>query len=429
VFRSMRQVGLLNTVMCSCSGFFLAFAVQGAVAFRDNHVYGFAKYKPMLGDTFVCQLVNKMVKSTAFPEVDHRPHPGLFPYPQVDHFLSSRGLVEDYNELLETIKSVPSKWHGGVKGSDLARAILLGEYENAFEAKSTRLTLLRSKHHIGWSEFRLCISDVGTFLPASATELPFKRYRDGGKVKWGCRWSESEYKRFTAGVAGIEYKKGLSFETPVEVQRLLMKTSAVALQKEFEDHLRSIPPKRKGLFGDVEEEAAWAALVTRAYRERFFQHGLRVYFMEKIIKCCCWEHTFDNCLDLCPPTHRIHTHTYRWFEYVDLAVQPNYVPPLQKGLDNYDKAYLNHLIRCSDPGAKMRTWFNSSTAQLTSYSGRCSRVMGAFSTSSGVPDCKCPHGQEVYCKATRIAGRKFDLPEIKCEDPYCSDKPCPHGVS
>jgi len=326
-----------------------------------------------------------------------------------------------YEDLVKALRGVPVSWHGGYKGSVLSRKMLLDGHDAAFQAKSTKLTLLRSKHQFGWSEFRLCITDTDTGLPAEETSPPFKVYGDGFKVKDTCYRG---LKRMTPGVAGQQSGPWLlssprtvnitKEELNVEVLRMLMKKNAMALHEQFKEALSL-------WLGDIQSERhAWAALMTTVYRERFARMGLRVEFNVR--------HSCDPECDMqCP-------HVYYWLEYVDLDIAPNYQSRNRHG----DYSLAKNYVRCSSSNSMVRGLMTSSGLSFkrdlkVSKANYCAAVESASPRDEPdyEADCKCPDQMSVYCGSQYAASRKFSSKAVvvaRCPDPYCSKEACPNQI-
>jgi hypothetical protein len=339
---------------------------------------------------------------------------------EVDDFLRQRALDREFVSLTSSLKNTAGAWHGGYKGSSLSRAMLLDGHDAAFEAKGIKLTLLRSKNHLYWSEFRLCMTDVGTPLPPQELKPPFKIYGDGSKVRKDCH---GNYKRMEPGVVAQSTSDGVHVgpQLQVEVLRMLMnKSGAMALQKQFEHDLGSGP--QPDSWFEAKKNSVWAELVTRAYRERFAQVGLGLYYNRVISWCCCGEHCRSRC-----------KHFHRWFEYVDRDALPYYKP--EQG-NEYDLSSLKNFIRCSPQDSQPRQMIQQSglsfkDLKANMHFDNCTSVESASPRNKpdATANCKCPRNWKVYCDGREIAQRKFNDHDLTdCDDAYCSEEPCPGGL-
>lgn len=379
------------------------FGLQHAVAFRvhesDERNILITPKPTAVGNTWVCQDVYGM---------------GAKGKLEAKLFFEKRQLVDEYNHVLQSLHGAPHAWHGGYKGSDLARAMLMNGDDAAFEANGMKLTLLRHKRHfIRRSDFRLCITEAGALVPSEEMAGPFKIYGDGSKVKISCHRT---YKRMQSGVVAQETQDAIHVKLQVEVQRLLMKKEgAMALQEEFEKELASGPNKTSTR--GVNRHSAWAALVTEAYKERFAQVGIGLFYNRAHSWCCCG----DKCLAQCE-------HKHRYYEYVDLDIKPKYEPD-----HPYDLADLKMFVRCASVDSEAQKLIQRSSVALkykTQFQPAihaCSAVENAKPREKpdNTGDCKCPHKMQVYSGAEAVAPTKFKLFDVsKYSDLYCSDTPC-----
>lgn len=355
-----------------------------------------------IGSTWMCESVNHMggQKSTDFWE-----------------FLSKRDLQMEYEALVKALRDVPGSWHGGYKGSALSRKMLLDGHDAAFETKHTKLTLLKNKGHISWSEFRLCITDTDTEVPVEEESLPFKVYGQGFKVITTCAGT---VKRFKAGGA-MQALSGLDTHLPkelnVEVLRMLMKKNAMALHEQLSESL-SLGPVR-----GMQTWEGWVTVVTKAYQERFARIGLRVEFNLKRSSCCCG----DKCQSMC-------FHTHYWLEYVD----PDLYPTYQSADRNDEYSLAMNYVRCSSPDSKIRSLLTSAGISFK-RDVAVSKATGCAAVENASPrkkpddqgDCKCNYEMSVYCGSQRAASRKFHAKNsvvAACSDPYCSKEACPNQI-
>eukprot|EP00930_Biecheleria_cincta_P037378 TRINITY_DN2564_c0_g1_i1.p1 TRINITY_DN2564_c0_g1~~TRINITY_DN2564_c0_g1_i1.p1 ORF type:complete len:398 (-),score=74.75 TRINITY_DN2564_c0_g1_i1:55-1248(-) len=379
------------------------FGLWNAVAFReqlgdDRNVLMVSK-PTAIGDTWICQDVSGMGGEGEL---------------EAKLFFEQRKLVDEYNHLVQSLHGAPHKWHGGYIGSELSRAMLMNGDDAAFEAKGMKLTLLRHKRHLRWSVFRLCITNAETPIPSEEVTEPFKIYRDGSKVKISCKGT---YKQMQPGVVAQETPDGIRMvKLQVEVQRLLMKkTGAMALQEEFERELAS-GPNKKSTRG-VNRHSAWATLVTEAYKERFANIGIGLFYNRAISWCCCG----DKCQSSCK-------HKHRYYEYVDLDVKADYEPE-----HPYDVAALKLFVRCSSVDSEVHNLIQRFSVSLRHKRQFQPAIHACSAVESAIPrkkpdnkgDCKCPSKMQVYSGTEAVGPRKFNAADLsKYSDLYCSNIPC-----
>lgn len=222
-----------------------------------------------------------------------------------------------------------------VKADSIYRTLWSEGYDDYFLARNVKLWLTHD--HAG-NNFEICYHDMNKAPDAPAGQII---YQDGNVVRRGDGdGAEQDLKQLGNGAIGeplLEANQKLVFksnaQTPVDVSRLLAAKGALQLHEQLAGKVLALPPSP---YGWIAEDVH--VLVKEEFAKSFWQKGLGIYVCTrtKALNFCVGDTCYDTAFQY-----------FNWIEYVDVLVNPDYMPDERV----YDPNEVNYTLLLPAPVA------------------------------------------------------------------------------